>query len=140
MERTAGVLKLTDMSTAYNSASNGRDMPQFAQAPQALFEKYESLLQPQQRFQDSKTAQAGFENLTFKGKPIVWGPSVPAGEVTFVNPAFLRLNKLDGQWMKATPFNTPVNRDASYSQIISYGNLSVSNRKKAGSRLEGRTV
>jgi hypothetical protein len=138
--RSTGTLTLAKMSTAWNNATRGQDMPTWGATTQTLFEKYESLLQPQQRFTDSKTAEAGFQNLTFKGKPLVWGAHVPSGTVTFVNPKYIRLNKLGDQWMKSTPFVRPRDYDARYSQIISYGNLSCSNRKLAGSRLEGATA
>ena len=138
--RSTGTLTLAKMSTAWNNASRGNDMPTWGATTQTLFEKYESLLQPQQRFTDSKTAEAGFQNLTFKGKPLVWGANVPSGTVTFINPKYIRLNKLGDQWMKSTPFVKPNDYDARYASIISYGNLSCSNRKLAGSRLEGATA
>lgn len=138
--RSAGTLTLAKMSTAWNNASRGMDMPTWGATTQTLFEKYESLLQPQQRFSDSKTAEAGFQNLTFKGKPFVWSPNVPSGTITFINPKYIRLNKLGDQWMKSTPFVRPRDYDARWSNIISYGNLSCSNRKLAGSRIEGATA
>ena len=46
-ENTAGALTLLQMATAYNSTSVGNDHPDVILTTQTLFEKYESLLQPQ---------------------------------------------------------------------------------------------
>ena len=57
-ENTAGALTLAQMSTAYNSVSVGNDHPDMVLTTQTLFEKYESLLQPQLRYTDTKTAES----------------------------------------------------------------------------------
>ena len=84
-ENTAGALTLADMSTAYNSVSVGNDHPDMVLTTQTLFEKYESLLQPQLRYTDAKTADAGFQNLLFKAALVAYDGHAPAGAVFFVN-------------------------------------------------------
>lgn len=140
VDDTAEALTIEDMTHAFHMAVRGREMPKYGQTTLALFESYNAQLQANQRFTDPKTAEAGFQNLTFQGKPLVWGENVPTGTVTFVNPKFLRLNVLGDKWLKNSPFTSPETVDARYSKILSYGQLSVSNRKLAGSRLESRTA
>ena len=60
---SAGALTLAKMATAYNSVSVGNDHPDMILTTQTLFEKYEALIVPQLRFTDTRTADAGFQNL-----------------------------------------------------------------------------
>jgi hypothetical protein len=71
-ENTATALTLAQMATAYNSVSVGNDHPDMVLTTQTLFEKYEALLQPQLRYTDTKTADAGFQNLLFKAAPVMY--------------------------------------------------------------------
>ncbi len=139
VEATAGVLSLSDMTKAYNSVSRGNDVPDFALTTQVLFEKYEALLQPQLRFTDSKTADGGFQNLLFKTMPIMFDTYCQAGVLYLLNSKYLKLVGHKDQWMAQTPFVRPNNQDARYAQILSYGNLTVSNRARQG-KLTGRTA
>lgn len=59
------------LSTARNSATFGTDMPTLHITTRDLFSKYESLLQPQLRYEDKKMANLGFTNLTFNTRPVV---------------------------------------------------------------------
>ena len=129
---TAEVLSLSRMTNIYNSASVGNDKPNVVLTTQTLFEKYESLLQPQLRYQDSKTADAGFQNLMFKGAPITYDENITAGEVYFLNTKYIRLVGHKDVWFKTTPFVRPTNQNARYAQILCQGELTVSNRARQG--------
>jgi hypothetical protein len=129
---TAGALTLAQMRTAYNTVSAGNDQPNVILTTRTLFEKYEDLLQPQERFMDAKTADGGFQNLLFKGAPIVYDNYVTAGDMYFLNTKYLRLVGHSDTWFKPTPFVRPNNKDARYAQILCYGELTISNRKRQG--------
>lgn len=131
-ETTAEVLSIAKMTTAYNTVSVGNDKPNVVLTTQALFEKYESLLQPQLRYTDTKTADAGFQNLLFKGAPVTYDTYCPTGLVYFLNTKYLRLQGHRDVWWKPTPFVRPENQDARYAQILVYGEFCVSNRKRQG--------
>jgi hypothetical protein len=139
VEDSAGALSLADMSTAYNSVSVGNDHPDMVLTTQTLFEKYESLLQPQLRYTDSKTADAGFQNLLFKSAPVVYDVHAPAGTMFFINSKYLTLVGHSGKWFAQTDFVRPENMDARYALIMCYGNLTCRNAAKQG-RLDGRTA
>jgi hypothetical protein len=139
VEDTAGALSLADMSTAYNSVSVGNDHPDMVLTTQTLFEKYESLLQPQLRYTDSKTADAGFQNLLFKSAPVVYDVHAPSGTMFFINSKYLTLVGHSGKWFAQTDFVRPENMDARYALIMCYGNLTCRNAAKQG-RLDGRTA
>jgi hypothetical protein len=106
---------------------------------QTLFEKYESLLQPQLRYTDAKTADAGFQNLLFKAAPVAYDVHCTAGTVFFLNSKYLTLVGHTGKWFAQTDFVRPENMDARYALIMCYGNLTVRNAAKQG-KLTGRTA
>lgn len=138
-ETTAEVLSLAKMTTAYNTVSVGNDRPNVILTTQTLFEKYEGLLQPQLRFADTRTADAGFQNLLFKGAPVTYDTYCGTGLVYFLNTKYLRLHGHKDVWFKPTPFVRPENQDARYAQILVYGEFCASNRKRQGV-LTGKTA
>ena len=138
-EGTAGALSQADMTTAYNTVSVGNDHPDLIMTTQTLFEKYESLLTPQLRYTDTKTADSGFQNLLFKAAPVVYDVDCPTGNMYFLNSKYLTLVGHSDKWFTQTEFVRPENMDARYALIFCYGNLTVRNRKKQG-KLTGRTA
>jgi hypothetical protein len=138
-ENTAGALTLAQMATAYNSVSVGNDHPDMILTTQTLFEKYEALLQPQLRYTDTKTADAGFQNLLFKAAPVAYDVHCTSGVVYFLNSKYLTLVGHSGKWFQQTDFVRPENLDARYALIMCYGNLTVRNRAKQG-KLTAKTA
>jgi hypothetical protein len=138
-ENTAGALTLAQMATAYNTVSVGNDHPDLVLTSQTLFEKYEALLQPQLRYTDTKTADAGFQNLLFKAAPVVYDTGCTAGVMYFLNSKYLTLVGHSGKWFSQTAFVRPENMDASYALIMCYGNLTCRNAKKQG-KLTAKTA
>lgn len=138
-ENTAAVLSLAQMNTAYNSVSVGNDHPDMVLTTQTLYEKYESLLQPQLRYTDTKTADAGFQNLLFKAAPVTFDVGCTAGTMYFLNSKYLTLVGHSGKWFSQTEFVRPENLDARYALIMCYGNLTVRNAKKQG-KLTAKTA
>lgn len=135
---SAGALSLSLMRTGYNDVSVGNDQPKFILTTQALFEKYEGLLQPQERYHDTKTADAGFQNLAFKGAPVVYDANVVSGDMLFVNTRYLKLVGMKKTWFRPTKFTRPEDVDARYAQILCRGTVSCSNRARQGS-IQGLT-
>jgi hypothetical protein len=138
-QNTAGALTLAQMATAYNSVSVGNDHPDMVLTTQTLFEKYESLLQPQLRYTDAKTADAGFQNLLFKSAPVVYDVHAPTGTMFFINSKYISLVGHSEKWFANTPFVRPENMDARYALIMCYGNLTIRNRAKQG-KLTAKTA
>lgn len=138
-ENTAGALTLAQMTTAYNTVSVGNDHPDMVLTTQTLFEKYESLLQPQLRYTDTKTADAGFQNLLFKAAPVAYDVHCTAGVMYFLNSKYLTLVGHSGKWFAQTDFARPENMDARYALILCYGNLTCRNAKKQG-KLTAKTA
>lgn len=128
-------LTLPLMSNAYNSVLYGSDSCDFEITTQALWEKYEGLLQPNQRFLDPKMAEAGFQNLIHRGAKVVWSDIMPATTWYFLNSRHVKLSVLDGNWMKFRGFIEPYDRDAKYGLITNYGTFVTDERRKLARRL-----
>jgi hypothetical protein len=144
VDYNAGATVLTEaiMRSLYNSATDGgNDVPDFGVTTLALFEKYESLLTTNMRYTDELSANLGFTNLTYKGKPIFWDGDCPAGYMFFLNSKYLTLVGGADRWFKSTPFTSPFDSahassgagtfvDARYSVITTYGQFTTNNRRK----------
>ena len=138
-DNDAVALSLADMSTAYNSVSVGNDHPDVLLTTQTLFEKYEALLQPTLRYTDTKTADAGFQNLLFKAAPVMYDVHCTAGTFYFLNSKYITLVGHSDKWFSQTAFISPEDTDARYALIMCYGNLTVRNRAKQG-KLTAKTA
>ena len=129
----AGVLDVASMATMYNNVSVGNDQPTIIITDQDEYEAYEALLQPQLRYTDARVADAGFQNLLFKGAPVTYdSDSNLDGKMFFLNTKYLRLVAHTETWFQPTPFVRPTNQDARYAQILCYGELTTSNRSRQG--------
>ena len=131
-ENTSAALTLAYMSTAYNTVSVGNDHPDVVLTTQTLFEKYEALLQPNLRYTDTKTADAGFQNLLFKAAPVMYDTGCTSLNMYFLNTKYLTLVGHSSKWFEQTSFVRPEDLDARYALIMCYGNLTCRNRKKQG--------
>ena len=138
-ENTSTALTLAQMATAYNTVSVGNDHPDVVLTTQTLFEKYEALLQPFLRYTDTKTADAGFQNLLFKASPVMYDASCTATNMFFLNTKYLTLVGHSSKWFEQTQFVRPEDLDARYALIMCYGNLTCRNRKKQG-KLTAKTA
>ncbi len=138
-ENTVAALTLAQMATAYNTVSVGNDHPDTLLTTQTLFEKYEALLQPNLRYTDTKTADAGFQNLLFKAAPVMYDTGCTSGTFFFLNSKYLTLVGHSDKWFSQTAFISPEDTDARYALIMCYGNLTVRNRKKQG-KLTAKTA
>jgi hypothetical protein len=128
----AAALTLNAMSSLYNTISVGNDQPTIIFGDQARYEKYESLLQPQLRYTSAEVADAGFQNLLFKGAPVTFDDNCEANAFYFLNTKYLRLVAHTETWFQPTPFVRPTNQDARFAQILCYGQLTCSNRARQG--------
>jgi len=138
-ENTGGALTLAQMATAYNTVSVGNDHPDMILTTQTLFEKYESLLVSNLRFTDTRTADAGFQNLLYKAAPVVYDVHCTSGVMYFLNSKYLTLVGHTNKWFAQTPFVSPEDVDAKYALILCYGNLTCRNAKKQG-KLTAKTA
>ena len=131
-------LSLQNMADVYNRASKGSDVPDIIVTNTSLFEKYESLLTNNVRYQDVAKANAGFQNLMFKQTPIVFDLELAVdtsdAPMYFLNTKYLKLTGLNGYWFSTSEFmnGTVAGVDARYALVLAYGQLTCSNRARQG--------
>jgi len=123
---------LSDMTTAYYAVSGSQmqENPTHFLTTKTVFIKFEQTRLPLERFQNTMTANAGFENLTFKGKPITYGNFISSGLLFGLN-----LNYID--WVVdtetdfiTTPFIVPTNQTSKVAFILVRGNMITDNRRR----------
>lgn len=134
------------VAEAANSASDsGTDRIDAVFTAQDVFELYESQLTPQVRYSDTKSANAGFQNLMVQGVPMYWDFDCPAGTIYGVNSKYIGFAGHTARWFKQSAFTDGLSGntssahassgaaatvDARYSVITAYGNMTVRNRKR----------
>lgn len=126
------------MRTKYNDVTRGSDKCDFIITDQATFERYEKVLQPQERFNDTDLADAGFDNLLFKGAPVAFDTYIgdlSAGNMYFLNSKYLNLFVHKDANFATTDFVTPQDQDAKTAKILFMGELTCSNRRFQGAIL-----
>lgn len=73
---------------------------------QTVFELYEDVHMDMKILTNTKLADAGFESFMFKGRPMMWCPSAPSGNMYFVNTNYLKLVCDEGFWMEMTDWKS----------------------------------
>ena len=134
----AATLSLVNMADVYNRASKGSDVADLIVTNNSLYEKYESLLTPNVRYQDVAKANAGFQNLMFKQTPMVFdlalATDASAAPMYFLNTKYLKLTGMTSHWFATTDFQngTVAGVDARYALVMAFGELTCSNRSRQG--------
>jgi hypothetical protein len=131
-DSTTTTLSLAAMKALYENCVVDSEKPTIITTTRALHNAYWSLLQPQQRFQDSKKASAGFENLMFMSVPVVADSKCPASHMFMINQAHFFLSVHREADMKFIPFVRPINQDVESAKILWAGALCYSNLRFIG--------
>ena len=123
---------LTDMTTAFYvvSSSSNVDNPTTFLTTKTVFQKFEQTRLPLERISNTLTANAGFTNLTFKGKPIMYGNYITTGLLFGLNMNYNYLAVDSATDMTTTPFITPTNQTVKVAYILWRGNLLTNNRRR----------
>lgn len=131
-DSTTTALTLPAMKALYENCVVDSEKPTVITTTRALHNSYWGLLQPQQRFQDSKKASAGFENLMFMSVPVVADSKCPASHMFMINQAHFFLSVHREADMKFIPFVRPINQDVESAKILWAGALCYSNLRFIG--------
>lgn len=126
-------------TNVYYTASKGNDRADLILTTQALFEHYEASLEPQLRFTSNEKADAKFEHILFKNRPVMFDEDCPAGTTYFLNTKYLGVKGHKDVWFTPTGFRHLPDKDARWSNILAYGNMTCSNRARQG-KITGQTV
>ena len=96
---------LSDMRTTMNTMTRQRGIEygsMFLYTTQDIFEAYEDELLEVQKYTSSELVDKNFESLVFKGRPIMWAPSCPTGNMYYINPEYLYVVIDPGWYMDMT--------------------------------------
>jgi hypothetical protein len=123
---------LTDMTTNYYMVSGGEqeDNPTHFFTNKTVFQKFEQTRLPLERLSPGGTANAGFEALTFKGKPLTYGNHIGSGLMFGLNINYLELVVDSETDFAVTPFVFPSNQTAKIAFILWRGNFLTTNRRR----------
>ena len=127
---------LSDMRNLYNTITNqslAKGAPDLIISDQPSFQYYEGTVQPQIRYSDTDMADAGFENLRFKGATMTYDPNTPSGKMYMLSSDALKLVTNKGTNFITTKFIQPSNQDAKVAQLLWAGQLVSDNIRRLGS-------
>jgi hypothetical protein len=118
---------VSDMRTALNNCLrySGTEIKDIViMTSQTIFEYYEDECFEMKVLSNTMLAEAGFDTVNFRGRPIIWGPSAVEGNMYFINPGYIKMVCDETYWMDMTDWkpipNQPNDRVA---QIVCVFNV-----------------
>jgi hypothetical protein len=125
----ASVYLVGDMRTCLNditkySRSELRDI--IIVTTQTVYELYEDVCMDMKILSNVMLADAGFDSIQFKSKPLIWCPSAPAGNMYFINPQYFKLVCDEAFYMEMTDWKQiPDQPFDKVAQIVCALNLTI---------------
>ena len=122
-DTTSTTLSLSLMQARYEAASEPPIRPNFCTTTETLFNAYMNLLTPVQRFSDSKMADAGFQNVLYRGMPVVEDSYVPSSYLIMHNLDYFNIyahsqRPFPGEFID---WELPTNQDVMTSHFLFMG-------------------
>jgi len=123
---------LTDMTTAYYAVSSGsvEENPTHFITNKTVYQKFEQTRLPLERIANVASANAGFENLTFKGRPVMYGNFIGTGLLFGLNMNYISLKVDSASDFVTTEFIAPTNQTVKVAYIVWRGNAVTNNRRR----------
>jgi len=127
-----------EMRTMLNDTSNnlGSDRPDIILAGQEVYEYYEDTQMSYVQLVNNKLGDAGFQNIMFKGLPVIWSPSITeagSDKMYFLNTNYIKFVYDPVMFFDMTewkPIPDQVNDRA--AQIVTACSFTVSRRRCQG--------
>lgn len=139
-ESTSATLTISYVRNLVSGASSGgRDIVDLHITTDTLFNKFEDLLQTNQRYADVKSANVGFDNITYRNGMITWDEGTATGYWFGINTKYMNLRYHPAADFTVRPFVEPDNQDIKIAKILWMGNLTCSNCRRQG-KLTGKTA
>jgi hypothetical protein len=96
---------ISDMRTCLNDTLkySGTELKDIIiMTTQTIFEYYEDECFEIKTLSNTMLADAGFDTLNFRGRPLIWGPSAVDGNMYFINPSYMKMVCDETYWMDLT--------------------------------------
>jgi hypothetical protein len=112
------------------ASSSTQDLPTHYVTTKTIWQKFEQTRLPLERLSNTLTANAGMTNLTFKGKPLIYGNHIETGLLYGLNLNYVMLAVDSATDLVTTPFISPTNQTVKVAYILWRGNLTTNNRRR----------
>jgi len=125
----------TMMRDTWGAVTEDNDHPSIIVTTQLLYDAYETYLSDQKRYMgpaDKGLADVGFQNLSFRGVPVVVDSHCPDGYMFMLNEEYLGFRHSKNRNFYFEGFQKPVNQDSRSAKILWAGNVTCSNRRYQG--------
>lgn len=126
------VLSIPVVQGLVGDCTVGSDKPTLIATTQNIYDDFIGLLQPQQRFQDESTANAGFTNVLYAGIPMIVDSHCPASHMFAINEDYLHFFVFGDEDFRWEPFQKPTNQAMATAGIYWAGQMAVSNCRMMG--------
>lgn len=126
-------LTLSMVNSMITRCTDGADKPSVIVTTPELWDKLWELLQAQQRYQATQTADTGFDEIKFRGISVFYDRKCPVNTMWFFNTNYLTLRPhVSYKNFKTSGWKRPINQAAAVNQIFWKGNLCSSNCRRQG--------
>lgn len=132
VDATTTALSLAKMQALFGDCTVDNDKPTVIFTTQDIYDDLYALIQPQQRFGDEETIKAGFLNILWNGVPVIVDSHVSSGYLYMINERYVMLKYHKDRNFVLTPFQKPVNEDASYAHVFWAGMMAGNNCRMQG--------
>lgn len=129
----------SSLRSIYNQCSRGGmiDAPTAVLTTRTVFQGYEGLLTPQERFTTDDKAnngQGAFNNasIKFKSANMFYDEDLDTDNAYLYNPKFLKIIYMKGAWMKMKDRIEPSNQLAAIQRVFTVANLATNNSRRLG--------
>lgn len=132
VDSTTTTLTVAAVQSLFTQTTINNDHPTVIASTRSNYDRYYALLQPQQRFQDSKMAEGGFSSLMFNGAPWLPDSYCPTSHIFLVNENYLSLAVHRDEDMRFEPFQKPINQNVKCAKIYWMGVFGSTNNRLHG--------
>lgn len=136
---TAGTLTKLELQKLIGVTTIGSDKPTVLVTRQSVYDKIWALWEGQQRFEDGKMADAGFQSMKINGIPLIVDSHVTGSDggtqdnwIEALNERYLWLLTHKDCDFKVVPIPTQKDQDVKMVRILWAGNLACSSRRMQG--------
>jgi len=120
------------LRTAVNTITWGNDKPNLIITTQDIHEYVEKAEDPKERHANTDVLSLGFDNITFKGIPIVFDRDCASGYMWLLNSKYLSFDVQEGLDFKLSDFDSTIDQHASSAKLLFMGEFCTNNRRRLG--------
>ncbi len=120
------------MRTIFNDCSEGDDTPNLIACDQGTYELYEDETLEFMKIVNRREGDASFDEIYFKGQPMIWSSSAPEEKMYFLNTDYLEWVYDPDINFEMTPWKDAKEDLERVAQILVAGQLVTSNRRMQG--------